>query len=73
MAAIFNAINPPPPTTTTTSIPVSMMELAHLVLPPPSRSISSLLKAFRGGQMTEWLGSRAINQKVVGSIPGRAK
>ena len=26
-----------------------------------------------GGQMAEWLGSRAINQKVVGSIPGRAK
>ena len=23
--------------------------------------------------MAEWLGSRAINQKVVGSIPGRAK
>ena len=26
-----------------------------------------------GGQMAEWLGSRAINQKVVSSIPGRAK
>ena len=23
--------------------------------------------------MAEWLGSRAINQKVVGSIPGHAK
>ena len=26
-----------------------------------------------GGQMAERLGSRAINQKVAGSIPGRAK
>ena len=26
-----------------------------------------------GGQMAERLGSRAINQKVVGSIPGCAK
>ena len=26
-----------------------------------------------GGQMAERLGSRAINQKVVGSIPGRGK
>ena len=28
---------------------------------------------FKGGQMAEWLGSRAINQKVVGSIPGSAE
>jgi len=26
-----------------------------------------------GGQMAERLGNRATNQKVVGSIPGRAK
>ena len=26
-----------------------------------------------GGRMAEWLGSRAINQKAVGSIPSRAK
>ena len=26
-----------------------------------------------GGQMAEWLGNRAINQKIAGSIPGRAK
>ena len=25
------------------------------------------------GQMAEWLGNQAINQKVTGSIPGRAK
>ena len=27
----------------------------------------------RGGEMAERLGSRAINQKVAGSIPGRAR
>ena len=27
----------------------------------------------RGDQMAEWLGSQTINQKVVGSIPGRAE
>ena len=26
-----------------------------------------------GGQKAEWLGSRSINQKVIGSNPGREK
>ena len=33
----------------------------------------NVLEFESGGQMAEWLGSWAINQKVVGLIPGRAK
>ena len=33
----------------------------------------ALCSASVGCQMAEWLGSRAINQNVAGSIPGRAK
>ena len=39
----------------------------------PSLSTGRGAKSLIGGQMAERLGSRAINQTVVGSIPGRAK
>ena len=57
-----------------------MSALDELFLPSPNLAVRKLVKLKfvlrvrrHGGQMAEQLGSRAINQKVVGSIPGRAK
>ena len=59
---IINGSVPLVPTAALIHVPVPLVPAALIHVPVEIR-----------GQIAEWLGSRAINQKVVGSIPGRAK
>ena len=40
---------------------------------PPSSLTGIIMVGVWSGQMAEWLGNRATNQKVAGSIHGRAE